>query len=101
MKVLQVLRPSGGGPSNPLISPGDCGLPVLPRLLDLKDQLFFIHAAWCFYLDQCIADMNKSVMQQMASQQASNFQHQVQAQQNKAVQMAHMDALVALPESIQ
>ena len=52
-------------------------------------------------LDQSIADMNRSVMQLLTTQQAANAQLQLQTQQKQAVQIAHMVALRSLAESTQ
>ena len=50
-------------------------------------------------LDPSIADMNRSVMQLFAAQQAANAQLQLQTQQNQAVQITHMGALRSLADS--
>ena len=44
-------------------------------------------------------DMNRSVMQLLAAQQAANVQLQLQTQQNQAAQRAHVDALRPLTDS--
>ena len=52
-------------------------------------------------LDQSITDMNRSVMQLLAVQQATHAQLYLQIQQNQAVQIAHTHALRSLTESTQ
>ena len=50
-------------------------------------------------LNQNIADMNRSIMQWLAAQQAPNAQLQLQTQQNQTVKIAHSDASRSLAES--
>ena len=82
--------PPGGGSLGP---PGDLGSQGPPR------QLFIWQSGSA--LDQIIVDMNRSVMQLLATQQADNVQLQLQTEQNWAVWIAHTDALRSLAESTQ
>ena len=52
-------------------------------------------------LDQSIADMNRSVIQLVTTQQTSSAKLQAQAKHYQAVQMAHTDALQTLTQSTQ
>ena len=52
-------------------------------------------------LDQSIADMNRSVMELLSSQQAANVQLQLQTQQNQDGQIAYMNTLKYLDEPTQ
>ena len=52
-------------------------------------------------LDNSIADMNKAVLQQLTSQKATSIQLQLQAQQNQAMKIMHMDVQRTLAESTQ
>ena len=80
--------PPGGGSLGP---PGDSGSQDPPR------QSFMWQSGSA--LGQSIVDMNRSLMQLFAAQQAAKVQLQLQIQQNQAVQIVRMDALRSLADS--
>ena len=68
--------PCSSSPSGPQCSPGFCFMQTCGTALD-----------------QRIADMNRSVLQLLTAQQATNPKLQLKSKQSQAVQMAYTNAL--------